>query len=99
MNLKSRLVKALKENWKSGSTLELLGCSIKEFKIHLETQFTRGMNWDNYGLWHIDHRIPCASFDFSYSEQQEICFHYTNLQPLWAEENFRKGSKIKQENL
>ena len=62
--------------------------------MHLEAQFKPGMTWDNYGLkgWHVDHIRPCASFDLRDPEQQRRCFHYTNLQPLWAEENLKKGS-------
>ena len=52
------------------------------------------MTRDNYGMWHVDHIIPCASFDFSDPKQQELCFHYTNLQPLWAEDNLKKGAKL-----
>ena len=52
------------------------------------------MNWDNYGVWHLDHIIPCARFDLSDPEQQKICFHYTNLQPMWGEDNMRKGAKL-----
>ena len=51
------------------------------------------MSWDNYGDWHIDHIRPCCSFDLSKIEEQEKCFHYSNLQPLWAEENMTKGGK------
>jgi hypothetical protein len=81
---------------KSKHTMELLGCSIEEFKIYLEKQFTKGMNWGNYGKkgWHIDHILPCASFDLTDPEQQKKCFHYTNLQPLWAEDNYKKKDKI-----
>ena len=80
---------------KSAKTLELLGCSIKEARIHLENQFREGMEWENHGIngWHIDHIIPCSSFDLTKSEEQNKCFHYTNLQPLWAEENLSKGNK------
>lgn len=80
---------------KSAKTLELLGCSIEEARIHLEYQFREGMNWNNHGIngWHIDHIIPCSSFDLTKKEEQNKCFHYTNLQPLWAEENLKKGNK------
>jgi hypothetical protein len=73
-------------------SLEIYGCTIPELRSHLESQFQPGMTWDNYGLhgWHIDHIIPCASFDLTDPEQQKACFHYTNLQPLWAEENLKK---------
>jgi hypothetical protein len=77
-------------------TFDLLGCNISEAKEHLEKQFKEGMIWENHGThgWHIDHIIPCASFDLTYPEQQKKCFHYTNLQPLWAKENMSKGSNI-----
>jgi len=52
------------------------------------------MNFDNYGKWHLDHIKPCASFDLSKPEEQQKCFHYTNLQPLWAKDNLTKGAKI-----
>ena len=80
---------------KSAKTLELLGCSITDARIHIENQFREGMNWKNHGIigWHIDHIIPCSSFDLTKIEDQNKCFHYTNLQPLWAEENLRKGNK------
>ena len=80
---------------KSKTTKELLGVPNAEFLWqHLETQFQPGMTRENYGLWHVDHIIPCASFDFSNPEQQKKCFHYTNLQPLCAVDNIRKGKKI-----
>lgn len=81
-------------NCKSASTQTLLGCSIPELKEHLESNFTKGMEWANYGtLWHIDHIKPCAAFDLLKEEEQLKCFHYTNLQPLLASENLKKGSK------
>jgi hypothetical protein len=81
---------------KSKKTQELLGCCSTELKLYLEQKFKDGMSWENYGLygWHVDHIIPCASFDLTDLEQQKKCFHYTNLQPLWAEENLEKGSKV-----
>jgi hypothetical protein len=91
--LRSRIGTAIKNNIKSKHTLELIGCDIEELKIHLEKQFTKGMSWENYGYygWHIDHIKPCASFDFTDPEQQKKCFHYTNLQPLWAKDNLKKS--------
>lgn len=79
---------------KSKKTLKLLGCSVEYLREHLEKQFLPGMSWKNYGKWHIDHIIPCSSFDFTKLKEQQKCFHYTNLQPLWAEDNMLKGSKI-----
>jgi len=96
MNIRSRVSKLLSGVIRSKSTEELLGCTYKEGRQHIENQFAEGMNWDNYGLhgWHIDHIMPCASFDLSDPEQQKECFHYTNLQPLWAEDNLKKSDKI-----
>ena len=94
--LRGRLTKALKRNIKSTNTLKLLGCEIEELKVYLEQKFRPGMNWNNntkYG-WHIDHIIPCCKFDLTKEEQQQKCFHYTNLQPLWSNENLSKGNKI-----
>jgi hypothetical protein len=94
-NMRTRLRAALKENWKSGHTVKLLGCSIEFFKQWLERQFKEGMNWKNQGKeCHIDHILTCASFDLQNSEEQEVCFHYTNLQPLWVEENLSKKKRM-----
>jgi hypothetical protein len=80
---------------RAGAALELLGCSIEQFRAHLETQFSNRMNWKNYGsAWHIDHIIPCSAFDLSDPRQQQQCFHYTNLRPLWARANIRKGNRL-----
>ena len=81
---------------KAYSTIELLGCTVKECREYLEKQFKEGMTWENHSKngWHIDHILPCASFDLNDPEQQKKCFHYTNLQPLWAEENRLKRDKI-----
>lgn len=91
-NLRRRTRAVLEGTNKSASTLELIGCSPLELRSHLETQFTEGMSWDNYGKWHVDHIKPCCSFDLTDSRQQKECFNYTNLQPLWAEDNLRKGT-------
>ena len=79
---------------KNNKTFNIVGCSPEFLKEHLEKQFKDGMSWDNYGLygWHIDHIIPLSSAETE-DEIYKLC-HYTNLQPLWAEENLSKGSKI-----
>jgi|ETNmetMinimDraft_2_1059921.scaffolds.fasta_scaffold54070_2 hypothetical protein len=79
---------------KKASTMEILGCSAEDFKNYLENKFREGMIWENYGTWHIDHFYPCDSFDLTKDEEQKRCFHYTNLQPLWAKENIKKSNKI-----
>lgn len=98
-NLRSRVNKAVKNNYKkSRTTLELLGCTIPELKQHLQKQFKKGMNWKNYGKgkkkWHIDHIKQCSIFDLSKLKEQRKCFHYTNLRPLWAKENLSRKKKI-----
>jgi hypothetical protein len=94
INLRGRIYKAIKRNSKSESTIVLIGCSIEALKVYLSSMFTEGMSWDNYGKWHIDHIKPCASFDLSDSDQQKECFHYSNLQPLWAIENIKKSDQF-----
>ena len=79
---------------KAQNTLFLIGCDISELKSYLESKFKEGMTWKNYGEWHIDHIIPCRSFDLSNEEEQIKCFHYTNLQPLWRNENTTKSDKL-----
>jgi hypothetical protein len=79
---------------KSGKTAELIGCTYDAFMMHIEAQFTDGMSWGNRSEWHIDHIIPCAAFDLSDPEQQRQCFHYSNMRPLWAHENRRKGASM-----
>ena len=92
--LRSRLGSALKNQnaRKSQHTLDLIGCSIPFLLGYLEAKFTSGMTWENHGKWHIDHIKPCASFNLLDKEEQQKCFYYTNLQPLWAVENLQKGS-------
>lgn len=92
--LRSRVYNALKGNVKSDKTINLIGCSIEKLMIHIESQFDDGMNWGNYGEWHIDHIKPCASFDLTDVDQQKQCFNYKNLQPLWAFDNMSKGASI-----
>jgi hypothetical protein len=77
---------------KKSKTYEILGCTFEEFKLHIESQFTEGMSWDNRNKWHLDHIIPISS---AKTEEEVIKLnHYTNFQPLWAIDNLRKGNKI-----
>ncbi|HUS51736.1 MAG TPA: hypothetical protein VMZ91_16330 [Candidatus Paceibacterota bacterium] len=93
-NLRVRLSITLKRNNKSITTKKMIGCSIDYLKRHLKKQFKKGMTWENYGKWHVDHIRPISSFDLSKKDEQRKCFNYKNLQPLWAEENLRKGGKF-----
>jgi hypothetical protein len=76
---------------------EALGCTIEQFKKHIESTFKEGMSWDNRGNfiggWVIDEIRPIASFDLSDIEQYRQCFHYSNRQALWHIENCSKGSR------
>ena len=94
--LRSRLNGAIKcqNAQKLNTTMELTGCTISFLKGYLEAKFTDGMTWDCHGDWHIDHIKPCSSFNFKNTTEQQQCFHYTNLQPLWAIDNLCKGDKI-----
>ena len=80
---------------KCDNTMHIVGCSLKELMKYLESKFIEGMTWENHGLhgWHIDHIRPCCSFNLKDPEEQKKCFHYTNLQPLWAKDNLKKGGK------
>lgn len=79
---------------KSGRTFDLVGCTPTELRAHIESLFVAGMSWDNRHLWHVDHKRPLASFDLRDPDQQRAAFHYSNLQPLWSEENRRKGARL-----
>ena len=86
-----RLYMALKKS-KSKKTLEYLGCSISDLKIHIENKFTDNITWENYGKWHIDHIIPLSSAKCENDIYR--LSHYTNLQPLWAIDNIKKSNRV-----
>jgi len=96
-NMRSRIGQYLRKPnvsiIKRNKTRELIGCSSQQLKRYLENKFKIGMNWRNHGIrgWHVDHIKPLSSAK-SYEEFEKLC-HYTNLQPLWAEENLKKGDK------
>ena len=96
LSLRRRLRCALKGNYRSGSAVKDLGCSIEEFKKYIESKFQDGMSWNdwNYEGWHIDHIKPLSSFDLTDRNQLLQACHYTNLQPLWAKDNMAKSDKI-----
>ena len=75
-------------------TEEIVGIDFKDLVRYLEKKFKPGMTLSNYGKWHIDHIKPVAKFDLTISGELEKCFHYTNLQPLWAIDNLKKGKKF-----
>ena len=96
-NLRRRLRDLIKTTRVGGSARasELLGCSTKEFNNHLESKFTKGMTWGNYGThWHVDHILPCSSFDHEDPEQVKRCWHWSNMQPLEAKANMAKSDTI-----
>jgi hypothetical protein len=94
IGIRTRVKQALKFNFKKGKIIKLLGIDINGLKTYLESKFTEGMSWENYGLlgWHIDHIIPLSSAKTQ--EEFDLLCHYTNLQPLWAEDNLKKSNKI-----
>jgi len=91
--ISNRIRNALVRGSKASTSEVLLGCKFKDFKLYIERLFKDGMNWNNYGQWHLDHIRPCISFDLTTLEGQQKCFHYSNLQPLWWQDNLSKGSK------
>ena len=91
-NTRVRINKALKNNYKSIKTEELLGITFGEYKIYLEDKFDSNMSWENYGAyWDIDHIRPCITFDLTNEDDFKTCFHYSNTQPLSKKENQTKN--------
>ena len=89
--IRARLYDALKNNKKENKTISYLGCSINELKNWLSYNFKDNMTFENHGnYWHIDHIIPCASFDFTIEENINKCFHWSNLAPLEVKKNLTK---------
>ena len=98
--MRKRILEVLKrdDGKKTQRTMKLIGCTVEELKQYIEKKFKPGMSWEQRHLFHIDHIIPCASFDLTKLSQQKKCFHYTNLQPLWAIDNIKKGAKLNYES-
>lgn len=96
--LRKRIAGALRGNWKGGSAVHDLGCSIAKFKAHIEAKFQPGMTWDNWGRgkgkWHLDHIIiPLSAWNLQDRSQFLRACHYTNYQPLWGVDNVKKHAK------
>lgn len=95
---RNRIAAAISGRKKFGKLNELVGCSMEDLKAYLQSRFSDGMSWDNWGRghnkWNIDHIKPLAAFDLSDPEQQKLAFHYTNLQPLWYLDNCAKNSIV-----
>lgn len=88
----------IKYGWKLGKWEKYLGYSTEEFRERIESLFREGMGWENHGEWHIDHIKPIWKFEFSSEEDEGFrrCWALANLQPLWAEENFKKNRTYKE---
>jgi hypothetical protein len=91
-NLRARLNKAVVGNYKSGSAVKDLGCSIENFKKYLESKWQSGMTWENCGRtgWQIDHIVPLCKFDLTNAVELKKACHYSNLQPMWWKDNLNK---------
>ena len=99
--LRARIKVAVKHGYgnKAFKTMDLLGCTIPEYRKYLESLFTPGMSWEkfNAGEIEIDHKIPCSAFDLADPEQQKKCFHFSNTQPMFSGPNRKKGCKLPHE--
>jgi hypothetical protein len=95
--LRARIRKCLKQNSMSDNTMSIVGCTLDELKKHIENQFTEKMSWNNWNQfgWHLDHKYPLSKAKTE-EEYFNLC-HYTNLQPLWWEENLSKSNKLPEE--
>jgi hypothetical protein len=97
-NFRTAIWTVLKESNvdKYGHYFDVLQYSPEELINHLEKQFKDDMTWDNYGIWHVDHKLPITSFDIQEMGDEEFmrCWCLDNLQPMWGEENIRKSNKV-----
>ncbi len=97
-NFRTAIYTVLKENnlTKFGHYFDILGYSQHDLIDHLEKQLKDGMTWENYGEWHVDHKLPITSFNFTtiYDEEFKKCWSLENLQPMWGEENISKSNRI-----
>lgn len=101
VSMRNSLSKCVKGLVKYGKAMVLLGCTVDEFKLHIESLWVEGMTWDNYGVggWSFDHIKPIAAFDLSQESEQRECFHWSNFQPMWLLDNISKNSRFNGELL
>ena len=96
-NFRTAIYTVLKESNvdKYGHYFDILQYTPNELINHLELQFKDDMSWDNYGIWHVDHKLPITSFDIQEMGDKEFmsCWSLDNLQPMWGIENIRKSNK------
>jgi len=92
-NIRNRLHQALKNKQKAGSAIRDLGCSIEKFTLWIEMQWWEGMSWENYGKWHLDHIKALSNFNLENRDELLIACNFKNIQPMWAEDNLRKGNR------
>jgi hypothetical protein len=101
-NFRTAIYQVLKENSveKNKSYFDILQYTPEELINHLEKQFKDDMTWENYGIWHVDHKLPITSFNIQEMGDEEFmkCWSLGNLQPMWGEENIRKSNKILEDN-
>lgn len=78
--------------------IEHIGISFPNFRMHIESLWTIGMNWNNYGSgfgkWQFDHIQPCNTFDLSNEKDRKVCFHFSNIQPMWFEDHRKKSKRV-----
>ena len=92
-NLRNRFNSMLRNGYKKSSVLTYVCCPFEHLKLHLQSLFKDGMTWDNYGEWHVDHILPLIAFSSTEEDLRKV-WHYSNLQPLWAIDNLKKGDKV-----
>jgi hypothetical protein len=99
-NFRTAIYQVLKESNvdKNKHYFDILQYTPEQLITHLESQFKDTMSWDNYGEWHVDHKLPITHFNILEMGDNEFmkCWSLGNLQPMWGIENIRKSNKINQ---
>ena len=95
MLLRRALLRTIRTGFNYKGLKRYFGCSVEELRLHIEGLFQKGMSWNNWSYrgWHLDHKKPLAKFDLTKEKDKLEAFHFTNLQPLWAQDNIKKGMK------